>query len=319
MGMTQRLKGLLYESTPVEFRSAYGIAESVQRLQAATKRSAFSAMGDAAAVGKVSSSSVRLQRVIPMVRNGFKPFFTGHFLIRDGVTVLTGQFGMSKATKIFMTVWLGIVAFAAISMLLASFTTKPASPPWVGAMPLLMVFAGLGLVALGKWFGRNDAAWLSGVISQALGVPVPGAAAKVEVDPAAVPMVLRWVAVFLAASAVMVGVTHFIDLKGLPELGEESSSMTLPLRQWDGAYAVATLVLAVGIWRRRPWGWWGGFVLLGLSIITSLFAFPTEGELAFPASMRVIFGIFAVVVTGVWGRWWYAQRRHFLWAKAPAT
>jgi hypothetical protein len=319
MGITRRLKGLLYESTPVEFRSAYGIAESVERLLAATKRSAFSALGDAAAVGKVSAESVRLQRVIPMVRNSFKPFFTGQFAIRDGVTVLTGQFGMAQSTKIFMTVWLGIVAFAACGMLLATFKATPATPHWVGIMPLLMVFAGLGLVALGKWFGRNDAAWLSGVISQALGMPVAGAAAKVEVDPAAVPMVLKWVAVFLAASAVMVGVTHFIGLKGLPALGEESSLVTLPLSQWDGAYAVASLVLAVGIWRRRPWGWWGGFLMLGLSIIMSLFAFPTEGELAFPASMRVIFGIFAVVVTGVWGRWWYAQRRHFLWAKAPVT
>ena len=34
---------LLYDSTPAEFRSAYGIAGSVERLSAATKRSVFSA------------------------------------------------------------------------------------------------------------------------------------------------------------------------------------------------------------------------------------------------------------------------------------
>ena len=52
--MIHYLRDLLYESTPAEFRSAYSIAESVERLRAATKRSSFAAIGDAAAVGKIS-------------------------------------------------------------------------------------------------------------------------------------------------------------------------------------------------------------------------------------------------------------------------
>jgi hypothetical protein len=113
--MIQWLGRLLYESTPAEFRSAFGMEESVERLQAATKRSAFSAIGEAAAVGKVSPDLVRLQRVTPMVRNSFKPFFVGRFESRDGITLLTGQFGMSLFTKIFMTFWLGMVALFGIS------------------------------------------------------------------------------------------------------------------------------------------------------------------------------------------------------------
>jgi hypothetical protein len=101
--MIAGLKRLLYESTPAEFRSAYNVAESVQRLQAATKRSTFAAIGETAAVGKVSSDTVRLQRAIPMVGNSFKPVFVGRFETRDGVAVLTGHFGMTKSVKVFMT------------------------------------------------------------------------------------------------------------------------------------------------------------------------------------------------------------------------
>jgi hypothetical protein len=118
---------------------------------------------------------------------------------------------------------------------------------------------------------------------------------------AAVPGVLKAVALFLAASAVMVVVADFLEPRAL--------------YHWQVAYAMAILVLAAGVWRRRPWAWWGGFLVLGVSIITSLFAFPANAEFAPPPFMRVIFGIFALVVSGVWGRWWYAQRRHFLWPR----
>jgi len=64
---------LLYQSTPAEFRSAYRLAESVERLRAATKRSVFSALGETAAVGTVSESGVRLQWSCPR--------FGGQFLV----------------------------------------------------------------------------------------------------------------------------------------------------------------------------------------------------------------------------------------------
>ena len=98
----------LYDSTPAEFRSAYGIAESVERLGAATKRSVFSALGETTAVGKVSEKVVRLQRVIPMVGNSFKLFFIGHFEVRGEVTVLIGKFAMLPLVKVFMSFWFGI-------------------------------------------------------------------------------------------------------------------------------------------------------------------------------------------------------------------
>ena len=148
----------LYDSTPAEFRSAYRIAESVERLSTATKRSVFSALGETTAVGKVSEKVVRLQRVIPMVGNSFKPFFIGHFEVRGEVTVLIGKFTML----------------------------------------------------------------------------------------------------------------------------------------------------------RRPWAWWCGFLLLGLSVCWSLFAMSARVDVGPPLGIKVIFSILSCVVVGIWGRWWYAQRKHFL-------
>jgi len=314
--MIQWLRRLLYESMAAEFRSAYSVAESVERLRAATKRSAFSAMGNAAAVGKVSPDSVRLQRVMPMIQNSFKPFFVGRFESRQGVTLLTGRLGMSMFTKIFMSFWLIMVALFAVGFSVGSMRATTPYPQPIVLGPFLMLAAGLGMVALGKWFARNDVAWLSGVIAQALGVPGAGALTGEDTknDPTAVPMVLKGVALFLAASGVMALFANFVE----PKMGA-TPAVGLTRGHWNIVYAVMAFVLAMGVWRRRPWAWWGGFVLLGTSTITSLLAMPIGVQPGLPPLMRVVFGVFAVIVVAVWGRWWYAQRRHFLWPLAAAV
>ena len=304
--MIHHLRRLLYESTPAEFRSAYSVAESVERLRAATKRSAFAAIGEAAAVGKVSQDGVRLQRVTPMVRNSFKPFFVGRFESRDGVTLLTGRFGMSLFTKIFMTFWLAMVALFGVGFLVGSLSATASYPRQIVIGPFLMLIAGLGLVALGKWFARNDVAWLTGVIGRAL--DVAGVAAEPiqeTLEVAGVPMVLKGVALFLAASGAIAALTEFIE----PKLGQQR--VALQVGYWNLVYAVSAFVLAAGVWGRRPWAWWGGFLVLGISTITSLLAMPVGTPSGLPPFVRVVFGVFAVIVVAVWGRWWYAQRKHF--------
>ena len=304
--MIHHLRRLLYESTPAEFRSAYSVAESVERLRAATKRSAFAAIGEAAAVGKVSQDGVRLQRVTPMVRNSFKPFFVGRFESRDGVTLLTGRFGMSLFTKIFMTFWLAMVALFGVGFLVGSLGATASYPRQIVIGPFLMLIAGLGLVALGKWFARNDVAWLTGVIGRAL--DVAGVAAEPiqeTLEVAGVPMVLKGVALFLAASGAIAALTEFIE----PKLGQQR--VALQVGHWNLVYAVSAFVLAAGVWGRRPWAWWGGFLVLGISTITSLLAMPVGTPSGLPPFVRVVFGVFAVIVVAVWGRWWYAQRKHF--------
>ena len=61
----------------VEFKSAFSLAESVDRLKAATRRWTFSlsAMAHESAVGRVSAQRVALQRVIPMFSNSLETDF----------------------------------------------------------------------------------------------------------------------------------------------------------------------------------------------------------------------------------------------------
>lgn len=50
--MIQSVRQFLYGSTPAEFKSAFSLEESVERLRAATKRSSFSALAQSAAVSR---------------------------------------------------------------------------------------------------------------------------------------------------------------------------------------------------------------------------------------------------------------------------
>ena len=316
--MPSGARRLLHDSTPAEFRSAYGLAESVERLRAATKRSVFAAFGETAAVGKVSEKFVRLQRVIPMVGNSFKPFFTGRFEVRDGVTLLAGQFGMLIWAKVFMTFWFGLMSLFAVGMLLGGL--KPPAPQatlfvW---QPFLMLGAGVALVSVGKWFARNDVAWLSRIIGTALGTP--GSAVLIppdglsKTDPDTVPGTLKGAAILLAASGAMAVVAGFTGPHvGPSKQGASDSPPVLQLGNWNFVYAIVVISLALGIWRRRPWAWWGGFALLGMSMCWSLNAMLHMGG-GPPVAFRAIFAVMSCVVVGVWGRWWYAQRKHFLWS-----
>src|SRR5437868_10832430 len=109
--MIRWLWNLLYGAEAKDFVSSFGLEESVRRLAASTGRSLFSFPATQMAVGEVSASKVSLQRVVPMVRNGFKPYFIGNFLNEDGRVVLKGRFTMSRYTKAFMSLWFSFIAF----------------------------------------------------------------------------------------------------------------------------------------------------------------------------------------------------------------
>jgi hypothetical protein len=310
---------LLYDSTPTEFRSAYGLAESVERLSAATKRSVFSALGETTAVGKVSEKVVRLQRVIPMVGNSFKPFFIGHFEVHGEVTMLIGKFTMLPLVKVFMSFWFGMCCMFAGAVLLGGFKPQGLNATFFLLQPFLMIGGGIALVAAGKWFARNDAAWLSELIATALGAPRRSASvtpdALMNADADTVPMSLKVAAIFLAASGAMALLAGVAGPQFWPSLGQAGeSTAALQLGNWNFIYAILVIALSIGIWGRRPWAWWCGFLLLGLSVCWSLFAMSARADVGPPVGMKVIFAIFSCVVVGIWGRWWYAQRKHFLWS-----
>jgi hypothetical protein len=284
----------------------------VERLRAATKRSVFSALSETAAVGKVSEKSVRLQRVIPMIGNSFKPFFLGRFQSIEGKVLLVGRFTMLPIMKVFMTFWFGFVTLTSVGFLFAVNSTIPV-PAVLG--PFVMVGGGVAMLALGKWLARNDIAWLSEVIEGALkspGAPVAARGTTIAVDPALVPMTLKAAAIFLAASGVMAMFSGFI----MPQLPTIPGAAPLfpPLGHWPLVYAAGVLALALGVWRRRPWAWWGLFVLLAASACWTAYAMQASANFRLPMGVSIVFAVMCCAVTVLWGRWWYGQRKHFTWS-----
>jgi hypothetical protein len=250
--------GFLYDSTPAEFRSAYRIAESVERLSAATKRSVFSALGETTAVGKVSEKVVRLQRVIPMVGNSFKPFFIGHFEVRGEETMLIERFTMLPLVKVFMSFWFGMCGLSAGAALLGGFKPQGPNATIFLLQPFLMIFGGIALVAAGRWFARNDAAWLSELIAAALSAQRDGAPvnrdALFNVDADTVPMSLKVAAMLLAASGAMALLAGVLGPHSWPGLVQADESGASPqLGNWNFIYAILVITLSTGIWRRRSW------------------------------------------------------------------
>jgi hypothetical protein len=297
---------MLFESTPAEFRSAFDLAESVERLRLATKRSAFASLDETAAVGHVAEHRVRLQRVIPMVRNSFKPIFVGRFERRGGGIVLTGRFSMSPVVKVVMTFWFGMVGMFALVALLGGVAPNGPHALLFRLQPLLMIGLGFAIVAAGKWFARNDAAWLSDVMTEALGGrPVRASPdARVNIGP---PVVIKVAAAFLAVSgltSLAIGLFGYLLPQGTPSITQLPSA-------WNEVFGLGSIALAVGVWNRMRWAWWGGFVVLGGSVIVSWFAVPPGLDAVAPKWMRAVFLVFGALVVVLWGRWWYAQRRYF--------
>jgi hypothetical protein len=161
---------LWWGSTPADFESSFGLAESVERLKAATRRSVFSGLvrQEEEAVGTVTESSVSLQRKIPMVGgNAFKPFYRGRFIDRNGKVFLVGRFTMRWFAKAFMTFWFGgVVCITLLAPALTGATLTALIG--LGMIGAVMIGAGTAFVWLCRWFARNDAAWLSNVIRGAL-------------------------------------------------------------------------------------------------------------------------------------------------------
>ncbi len=165
--MLRSLHSLLYGSVPAKFESKFDVYESARRLEAVTRKSALGALTTQAAVGTVTVARVKLCRVIPFVGNSYKPYFIGKFEQTPEGTKLTGQFTMHRLVKVFNTIWFGFGVFWTV---LATFAVARTWPkqwyfPFFGVGLLL---AGVAFMRLGKWFARNDIAWLSGVIQSAL-------------------------------------------------------------------------------------------------------------------------------------------------------
>jgi hypothetical protein len=306
-------------SAPVEFESSYGLSESVERLKAATRRSVFSGLTQQEAVGVVKESRVSLQRVIPMVGNSFKSFYRGRFIETNGKVILTDRFTMHWLVKVFMAVWFGAIGCFTLltSILTAIHPQKATLAPLFG---LGMIIAGTALVRTGKWFARNDAAWLSDVIRGALCPQAPVQSARTDTftaGPNSSRQPSTTITAVTAALALMAMVCWSGAIFGIQSVyaGPNGLAVTyfpdMLSRYVAAGLGAAMLILAFGVYRLRLIAWRAGFGLLAGSWVYSVSKMLTIDNAQADHGTATIFCVASLVVTIIWIRWWYAQRIHF--------
>jgi len=312
---------LIYGSISVEWESAYGLEESVSRLRAATKTSVFSALAEPAAVGTVTESRVKLQRVIPMVRNSFKPFLVGQFVKRGEQVFLVGRFTMLGFVKVFMTFWFGFLVVFGVAAPFARTASKSTTLAFIFG-PITMCGFGVGLVWFGKWLARNDAAWLADVVKRAIGAAAGSSDGAQTIPAATSPPVFagRPMVVIVTAGVLgLMGVMNFVGVvSGMRSAGRDSfqfASMysSAAFRYIAAAEGALLLAIAVGIFMRSRIAWMAGFLMIAIAWAYSVASlFLMNDELGPPLAMKIAFAGFGLLVTAYWGRWWYAQRVHFV-------
>ena len=128
-------------------------------------------------------------------------------------------------------------------------------------------------------------------------------------------MTLKAAAIFLAVSGVTAVFSGSI-VPQLPSIPTSAGAALLfpPSGHWPLVYAAMVLALALGVWRRRPWAWWGFFVLLAASACWTVYAMQASTNFGPPLGVGIIFAVMCCAVTVLWGRWWYGQRKHFNWS-----
>jgi hypothetical protein len=321
--MIRPLLDLLYGSVAVEWESAYGLEESVARLRAVTKKSAFSVLAEPAAVGTVTQAKVKLQRVLPMVRNSFKPFLIGQFVARGERVFLVGRFTMLGVVKIFMSFWFGCLGiFTIVAIVQAPFHPSAKSGNVALVLgPLAMGAFGVGLVGFGKWLARKDAEWLRAVVQQAISKTANSVLVS-SAGPAAPPLAFRGrptvvivtvlVLALLGAMNLAIAFAGSFAISGNPFRMMTMYSSGVP-RYAMAAQGVFLLAMAVGIYLRTRIAWMAGFVwIAGAWAFVAANAFLESDKMAPPSGVRIAFAVVALLVAFYWGRWWHAQRVHFV-------
>jgi hypothetical protein len=318
--MLDWLKKLWRGAEVVEFESAFDLAESVDRLRAATKKSVFQAVSNQQAVGTVTETRVSLQRVIPMMGNSFKPFFVGCFVESSGKIVLRGRFTMQWFAKLFMAFWFGLNGLMMAAMVVAVIASAKA---WIGvAFTVGMLCFGLGMVRLGQWFSRNDPIWLSNVINAALAnSPRTGPTAdKAESQTIGIPIHIRPLVGLIALAGIAVLVSSVF---GVRSFHATSQGVTITpfqggeLSRYLGAIGgIFALAWAYGIFRQYRVAWWAGLMVLGYAWFNLINALVhqrtnTGTVLSWSQPVAVIYMTMAPLVLVIWSWWWYAQRIHF--------
>jgi hypothetical protein len=320
--MLESIKRIWFGSENVEFESSFGLEESIEHLRAATRRWALFSPREVA-VGKVTESRVSLQRVIPMVHNSFKPSFVGRFERRGAKICLVGCFAINRFTKVFMAIWIcGVAAMTLLATVLGGATYSHSHDPL--PMPLfgagMVVFAVL-LSGFASWLSRNDSVWLSRVIREALKSPATMSAHAVDrvaLNKESVPsrpFALIGMCFLLAIQGVALCVSAISGIQsyyGSPNGSIVTHYHDIRIRYVTALIGMALLALSFGVHQKRLAAWRLVFVVFAAGAVLQLAALFANDRSMVPFPVVILFCVMSLLILVVWGRWWYAQREHFL-------
>jgi hypothetical protein len=315
--MLESIKRIWMGSDPVEFESAFGLEESVERLKAATRRWALFSAKEVAA-GTVTPSRVSLQRVIPMVGNSFKPLFVGRFEQRGAKVFLVGRFTIHWFVKLFMGIWLcGVASSTILGALANDHARDRASFLLVGIG--MLAFATL-LIGFGNWLSRKDPAWLSRVIRESL--KSPAAASNNSSDCAALkndeangrPWALTKMTLLLGVAGVALCISAATGVQSYYSNTHGSVVIhyqDIRLRYVTAFLGMVFLALSIGIYQKRLVAWRLVFWVLGAGAIMQFSRLFMDDRFAVPLPIKIVFSVISLFIIAVWGRWWHAQREYF--------
>jgi hypothetical protein len=310
----------VFGSIPARFESDFSLEESMERLQAAVQSSIFHAMFEHAMFGKVSESKVSLQRVIPLVGNSFKPFFRGYFHEEGNRVILDGKFTVYPLIKVFLGLWLALAGAFAVAACVEWFRGDP-DGIIKAVVGLAMIGFFVALIGLGQWFARNDVAWLSSRIAEALRQRESCAKSVAAQQPShSRPL---WVAeglLGLGALLFFLSAATGIQIIQTTPNGVEITYHSPLGRVLSGFGGIALAGLVYGVHQRAMIVWKIGMVGLPLGGILAsaqiLFVVWNGPVANQPDGMRWFVLAFvtlgAIAVTAYWSFWWFKQRRHFV-------
>lgn len=165
------MRSLLFGSRrEVRFSTVLQIDDAVRLLAENVETSRWGQMFNPHIYGSVTKDSVYLERVTPFFKNSWRPVFEGGFEGSTGGSVLSGTFGVSKATKRSIVFGVGFCLLWSVGAGCSVLTSpQPELPVWFS-------FAGLGMAGLLVAISRvaaaassSDIAWLTEQIQRILG------------------------------------------------------------------------------------------------------------------------------------------------------
>jgi len=101
----------------------------------------------------------------------------GRFVDSEDSVILQGRIGMSRLIGVLGLVWLGAVAYIAMQLLSRGLYDwngrfHPVGSPGhyvpVSLMLAILIWAYFGSVMFGRWWSKNDAAWIRAKVHTAL-------------------------------------------------------------------------------------------------------------------------------------------------------